>query len=181
MTDSVLHDLPEPQEDEKVAKIVATRGSNQFDIRVANDESVYLAILPTKFHKLVWVKRGDYVLVQVGQEEGEGDSEENGTKENNNKDGVRHLISHILYKEQVKHLKAKGLWPDEDPEFSKGSGADTEGDDEETEPLEADDGIVYNDYDEDENVDDQLFVNTNRVSRLEIQESSSEDDSSDDE
>lgn len=150
---------------------------------MANDETVHLAILPTKFHKLVWVKRGDYVIVQAGQEEKTEDETDSKTDNNNTspgEGGVRHIISHILYKDQIKHLKSKGLWPDDDPEFSKGSSAPEAGEDEETEPLEADDGIVYNDYDDEDNVDDQLFVNTNRISRLEIQESSSEDESSED-
>ena len=85
------------------------------------------------------------------------------------------MITHILYKDQVKHLQSKGLWPDDDPEFSKGTGAQ---DDEDDEQVEDDDGIVYQEYDDD--VDDDLFVNTNRIARLEIQDSS-EDDSSDEE
>ena len=196
LTDAVLHDLPEPQKDEKIARVVAARGGNQFDVCVANDSTVYLAILPTKFHKLVWVKRGDYVLVQVGgvlqEEEEEKNDEEGATTTTANKPdgkpsksdntqniqeegGIRHMITHILYKDQVKHLQAKGLWPDDDPEFSKGAGA-KDGDDEGQ--VEDDDGIVYQDYDDD--VDDDLFVNTNRIARLEIQDSS-EDDSSDEE
>ena len=67
LTDSVLYDLPEPKEDERIAKVVATRGGNQFDIILASTEGggnnpSGLAILPTKFHKLVWVKRNDYVI-----------------------------------------------------------------------------------------------------------------------
>lgn len=182
LTDAVLHDLPEPQKDEKIARVVASRGGNQFDVCVANDTTVYLAILPTKFHKLVWVKRGDYVLVQVGGglEEDESKNEE-GNQSNNKSDnhqeetGIRHMITHILYKDQVKHLQSKGLWPDDDPEFSKGAGAQ-DGDDDEK--VQDDDGIVYQEYDDD--VDDDLFVNTNRIARLEIQDSS-EDESSDEE
>ncbi len=173
LTDSVLNDLPEPQENERIARVVATRGGNQFDICVANDATVCLAILPTKFHKLVWVKRGDYVLVQVGADE-EIAGDETKVKSDNNHDdgGVRHMITHILYKDQVKHLKSKNLWPEDDPEFSKGTGAQ-DGDDEGQ--LEDDDGIVYQEYDDD--VDDDLFVNTNRIARVEIQDSSEEESS----
>ena len=53
LTDSVLFDKPEPQENERIAKVVATRGSNQFDVLVASSKNSVLAILPTKFNKLV--------------------------------------------------------------------------------------------------------------------------------
>lgn len=175
LTDAVLHDLPEPKEDEKIARVVATRGGNQFDICVANDDTVYLAILPTKFHKLVWVKRGDYVLVQVGDEVDADEGKAKGDNHHEDGGGIRHMISHILYKDQVKHLKSKGLWPDDDPEFSKGTGAQ---EDEENENVEEDDGIVYQDYDDE--ADDDLFVNTNRIARLEVQDSSEEESSDDD-
>mmetsp|Transcript_126698 Transcript_126698/g.366743 ORF Transcript_126698/g.366743 Transcript_126698/m.366743 type:complete len:182 (+) Transcript_126698:109-654(+) len=168
LTDAVLHDLPEPKPNEKIARVVATRGGNQFDICVANDDTVYLAILPTKFHKLVWVKRGDYVLVEVGEEDEE--SANNGNEDG----GIRHMITHILYKDQVKHLKSKGFWPEGDSEFAKGAGAQ---DDDDGDNLEGDDGIVYQDFDE----ADDLFVNTNRVARLEIQDSSEEESSDEEE
>lgn len=180
LTDSVLNDLPEPKENERIAKVVSTRGLNQFDILLASDEKVdvnrtpqlvdrrpKLAILPTKFHKLVWVKRNDFVIVETGDD---STGKEDGKK---NEGGIRYMISHILYKDQIKHLKSKDLWPTNDPEFQSDAGEDlAEG------PKEEDDGIVYgNDYyDMDEN-DDDLFVNTNRVARLEIQDSSDSESS----
>mmetsp|Transcript_11441 Transcript_11441/g.32840 ORF Transcript_11441/g.32840 Transcript_11441/m.32840 type:complete len:216 (+) Transcript_11441:64-711(+) len=202
LTDSVLHDLPEPDDDERIAKVVSTRGSNQFDIVLAlyggadgagideqqqQQRTPQLAILPTKFHKLVWVKRNDFVIVQAG-----GEDEENDVK------GIRYIITHILYKDQVKHLKSKGLWPDDDSEFSSidqtnedpviqgendNDGEEKRVDDEEDGQEDGgddddDDGIVYNSaYDD----DDDLFVNTNRINKMTIEESSSDEDSSDDE
>ena len=177
LTDSVLHDLPEPKEDERIAKVVSTRGLNQFDILVAGgddakDRKPQLAILPTKFHKLVWVKRNDYVIVQTGN-----DDAANGKDDDR---GIRYIISHILYKDQVKHLKSKDLWPTDDTEFL----GDADGtSDEDDAPKEEDDGIVYgNDYyDTDgEANDDDLFVNTNRLARMEIQDSSDSDSSDED-
>jgi probable RNA-binding protein EIF1AD len=174
LTDSVLNDLPEPKDHERIAKVVSTRGLNQFDILVASNDSVddrtpQLAILPTKFHKLVWVKRNDYVIVQTGDDASTDDDES----------GIRYIISHILYKDQVKHLQSKDLWPTNDLEFQHDAGAI----DEETEaPKEEDDGIVYGDdyYDSDDLNDDDLFVNTNRLARLEIQDSSDSDRSDED-
>jgi probable RNA-binding protein EIF1AD len=135
LTDSVLNDFPEPSPDlgTYLAKVVATRGGNQFDIllassRVDQDEHdaipggtdltvgqemtasqdqrlPQLALLPTKFRKLVWIKRNDYVIV----ESGDASSTTGG--------GARYMIKHVLYKEQLKHLLKEGFWPLHDPEF----------------------------------------------------------------
>lgn len=176
LTDAVLNDLPEPQDGECIAKVVATRGGNQFDVLLVGVETPQLAILPTKFHKLIWVKRGDFCIVRTGAKQEDACS------------GVRYLITHVLYKNQVKHLKSKNLWPD-DEQFATLQDGDvdrkemkeeeskwTSGEeDEDDENDQQDDGIVYDTgYD-----DDELFVNTNRVSALQIQDSESE--SSDDE
>ena len=193
ITDSVLNTCPEPGEGERIAKVVGTRGSNQFEIILPDTKSTCrgtvastdsytksdsgekarqqwgqqpqpqpqpqpqshhqppiaasartskLAILPTKYRKLVWLKRNDFVIVRCGQDDDEdAPSSENG-KEGNMMDhqapsgveekvdeatsrgtaavisGIRYEISHILYKYQVKHLQRKGLWPDDDPLFS---------------------------------------------------------------
>jgi len=249
LTDSVLYDLPEPKQDERIAKVVATRGGNHFDIILASsknsssettsehgnsisgDRISQLAILPTKFHKLVWVKRNDFVIVQTGTDttkqydimddedyakkeeqnnsnnlvEYNSSNTDTNTNSNNQKEtGVRFIISHILYKDQVKHLREKKLWPENDPEFFDG-GVDTrnknatsisdnnndvnfdrgdkDGQHKENKNNgdnynnhDENDGIVYNEYD-DEN-DDDLFVNTNRISRLEIQDSDDDYDPS---
>lgn len=189
LTDSVLHDLPEPSSDERIAKVVGTRGLNQFDVLVASSSTStneqqrepVLAILPTKFHKLVWVKRNDYVIVQTGMESDEAayddddEKEEKATK-TNEKSGIRHMITHILYKDQVKHLKSQNLWPIDDSEFQEESRDADEIDDPKQQQQQEIDGIVY--YEEEEN-DDLLFVNTNRLARIEIQDSSSDESSSD--
>ena len=171
LTDTVLHDLPEPKDDERLAKVVATRGGNQFDIIEAapKDSSgkkivPQLAILPTKFRKLVWVKRGDFVIVRTVAEGDDNESDEAG--------GIRFLIVHILYKEQIKHLKSIDLWPVHDVEFMTVLDGDDQGGDiadgnEDDEIPE--DGIVYDaGYDD----DGDLFVNTNRLAALKVQDSS---------
>ena len=86
LTDKVLYDLPEPKSYERIAKVVATRGGNQFDIILAGTASTnVLAILPTKFHKLVWVKRNDYVIVETGFDDNDevNNDEDNDNNENN--------------------------------------------------------------------------------------------------
>lgn len=184
LTDAVLHDLPEPEQGECIAKVVATRGGNQFDVLVAgvdmNTRTPQLAILPTKFHKLIWVKRGDFCIVRTGDTSASASAKQD--ERTGTGGGVRYLITHVLYKDQVKHLKSLKLWPDdeqfatlENTEAKDKESKWTSGEEDDEDGHEVvDDGIVY-----DNEFDDELFVNTNRVAALQIQDSESE--SSDDE
>lgn len=110
------------------------------------------------------------------------------------------MISHILYQDQIKHLIGKGIWPTDDPDFvvddrkMMEAGGDHQ-------PRAAEDGIVYDDayiirnddvhtegedglYVSEEEAlsgdDPLLFVNTNRLARLTVQDSSSDEDEDDD-
>jgi Translation initiation factor 1A / IF-1. len=226
LTDSVLNDFPEPNPPyERIAKVVGTRGSNQFELVVDPhddplDETPQLAILPTKFRKLVWLKRNDYVICAVAQENGHGNR---GSSSNSSSEGgIRYMIEHILYKDQVKHLKEKGLWPkheffsdekhdigrqiDEDllqsaiqnnhrnqkstkactssGDHNQGIGSEVEIEDEVQREdtyssndaeyeIEEEDGIVYN------NIDEEYFCNMNRVAKLKVVDSSDESEDSD--
>jgi probable RNA-binding protein EIF1AD len=142
LTDSVLYDLPEPELGERIAKVCSTRGSNQFDLLLGrNIESrdppeIVLAILPTKFRKLIWLKRNDFVIVQTVNANNPSiplDSSTSTEISDNNTDryeirndsnvrvseenssslscGIRFMITRILYKNQIKHLASKGMWP----------------------------------------------------------------------
>jgi probable RNA-binding protein EIF1AD len=162
-----------------------------------------LAILPTKFRKLVWVKRNDYVIVETGS----NSSPEEPSLANNSQTGdgsaggggggggIRYIISHILYKDQIKHLKAEGYWPSHDPEFvedgdcggghhdkcdaSKDDGYST--DDEGQASVNGGDNHGDNnehcgsDVSDEDDDDGDLFVNTNRVATLRVDDSSSSD------
>jgi probable RNA-binding protein EIF1AD len=197
LTDSIIYDFPEPGENECLAKVVATRGSNQFDIvlpmehadvdvdvdadnqQLLSGRESHLAILPTKFNKLVWVKRNDFVIVETADE-----------NDNNAGDtgSIRYMISHILYKDQVKHLQTKGMWPKMDAEFATHKmgllgeqDADADADEEEDDQdnhstLDNNDGIVYDVGYE----NDDFLVNTNRIAALKVDDSS-EEESSDEE
>jgi probable RNA-binding protein EIF1AD len=183
LTNSVVNDypIPNPQQHERLAKVVATRGGNQFDVLLAlmdqdssqGDREPQLCILPTKFRKLVFIKRGDFVIVETSMEE----NAEDDTREEK---GVRCIVRHILYKDQIKHLKAKGVWPTSDTEFTdetdtgqtqhasfKPNGS--------ADHPDHDDGIVYDDGYDDE-LEEDLFVNTNRLANLVVEESSDSED-----
>ena len=244
LTDAVLHDLPEPNPPHsRIAKIVATRGSNQFDVLLAaveqdqthsssngdnNDgnnntptkqSTTELAILPTKFRKLVWLKRNDYVIVETVTDDDDKDDKtddtDNPPEDNNNKkpdsssvnNGIRCMISHILYQEQIKHLVSRGMWPQHDPQFAlddkkwQQQQYSIASDGGSSSPRVNDDGIVYQESyfptDGDNNgdhvgdnedgedplmvADDPLmFVNTNRLARMTVQDSSSDEEDEED-
>ena len=134
ITDSVLNTCPEPGEGERIAKVVGTRGSNQFEIVLSDTKSTCrgnvtitdgntnsgskkarqpwgqqpqpqpqyhpphqpsivssartskLAILPTKYRKLVWLKRNDFVIVRCGQDDDEDAPSSENEKEGNTMD-----------------------------------------------------------------------------------------------
>lgn len=214
LTDSVLHDFPEPNPPySRLAKIVGTRGSNQFDVILSGSDGQqqqqeWLAILPTKFRKLVWLKRNDFVIVETADNvepqhkpTDEHDETSTTTTTNNVNDtaGIRCMIAHILYHDQIKHLISKGLWPGDDPQFVVDDRKLQEVANQQILTPQADeDGIVYdhdhysmpqNDYDDtggnehEDNEEEQLssddpllFVNTNRIARLTVQDSSSSDE-----
>lgn len=110
VTEEVLNSFPEPDvaAGERVAQVVQSRGGNILQVLVADEEddgpdSSSLAILPTKFRKLIWVKRGDFLIVSGTSHDFLTAAGEKGK--------VKFMVEHILYKEQVKHLKEVGLWP----------------------------------------------------------------------
>lgn len=192
LTESVWNDLPEPTSNERIAKVLGTRGSNQFELiigpetpaSVVLDKTPQLAILPTKYRKLVWLKRNDYVICScAAEDDGAGDT---ATEGRGDEGGIRYMIKHILYKDQVKHLKEKGFWP-KDEIFSDDVNVkvnvkketsypdETEGHDEVedngNEYGEDNEGIVF------DNADDDYFCNMNRISKLKVDDSSSDEDS----
>lgn len=102
MTDDYLNSSAEPAEGEMVVQVVGTRGSNVLEINLPSGEKS-LAMLPTKFRKLIWVKRGDFLIVAGAAGEASVASGEDAK--------VRHMVQHILNKDNIKHLQLEGKWP----------------------------------------------------------------------
>ena len=87
-----------PEEGELYAEIGQSHGGNIFGILTSEGVNT-LARLPTKFRKLIWVKRGDMVIVSCAADEYETATGAVGR--------VTHSIEHILNSDQVKQFRKK--------------------------------------------------------------------------
>jgi len=134
VTRDVVQNFTLPQDDESIVQVVAGRGNNLHEVKTQTGET-FLVSMPTKFRKNVWIKRGDFVVVKPIEE---GDK-------------VKAEILTILYKEQIKYIKAENQWPE---------GFESKIDDDQDEGVEEKD--KGGDEEEDSEDDSDLFQNTNR-------------------
>lgn len=158
----VLGDFVTPTENQQIVKVIGSRGNNLHEIVTADGDN-FLVSMPTKFRKNIWIKRGDFVIV---------DPIEEGEK-------VKAEISFILYKDHIQYLQKQQLWPeaftDQATARDKTSTGPDKAEEEKGDDDEEEDEGEYSDSEDDES---DLFVNTNRCN---IHYSESEEDSEDDE
>lgn len=85
-----------PTENQTIVRVVASRGNNLHEVEtpIEGDEH-FLVSMPVKFRKNVWIKRGDFVLVEPIEE---------GNK-------VKAEICRILTTEHIKEFEKEGVWP----------------------------------------------------------------------
>jgi probable RNA-binding protein EIF1AD len=107
VTREVLEDFIEPGPEQKIAKVLGGKGNNFHDVLTSDGEQ-FVASMPTKFRRNVWIKRGDYVVLDPIVE---------GIK-------VKGEIVAILYPEQIEYLKEKKLWPEAFTERKESSSKD---------------------------------------------------------
>jgi len=105
VTSDVLESFPEPGPADSIVRVTGLRGTNIMEVLTAGGETS-LAMLPTKFRKLIWVKRGDFVMC-TGTD-GSADLETRDGKGGK----VNFMVTHILYEQQKKHLVSVGMWPE---------------------------------------------------------------------
>ncbi|XP_072520071.1 probable RNA-binding protein EIF1AD [Salminus brasiliensis] len=158
----VLQDYVTPTESQQIMRIQGSNGNNLHEAVTESGEK-FLLSMPTKFRKNIWIKRGDFVIV---------DPIEEGDK-------VKGEISFILYRDHIQYLRKLGVWPKgfesggesgerkEEPQNGQGQSEEQE---EECSSSDSED-------------DSDLFVNTNRatVHYSESDEDSGEDDEEDEE
>ena len=118
VTEAFLSSYPEPEADECVAKVKGSRGANVFEVDLflgkAETQTVqgkHLALLPKRFKNVIWVKRNDYLIVK--RDMTPEDVFRAATAEATSS-VQQYEVVHVLSKDQMKHLKSIGKWPEED-------------------------------------------------------------------
>ncbi|XP_056328634.1 probable RNA-binding protein EIF1AD [Danio aesculapii] len=153
----VLEDYVTPTEDQQIMRVLGSNGNNLHEAVTGSGER-FLLSMPTKFRKNIWIKRGDFVIVDPIKEGGK----------------VKGEISFILYRDHIQHLRKLGVWPEGFQE-DRTSGERNEGT-----PKERREGKEEEEEGDSESEDDDsdLFVNTNRATVLysESEEETDEDE-----
>ncbi|TSK28117.1 Cathepsin F [Bagarius yarrelli] len=141
-------------------QIMGSNGNNLHDAVTESGER-FLLSMPTKFRKNIWIKRGDFVIV---------DPIEEGDK-------VKGEINFILYRDHIHHLRKIGIWPKGFDAGQVGEQKEAQQDETKSKAQDEDEGDSSDSEDEQD-----LFVNTNRttVQYSESDEDSDEEDYDDD-
>ncbi|KAL3837827.1 hypothetical protein ACJIZ3_022418 [Penstemon smallii] len=89
------------QNGQAIMQVMDLRGSNLIEVMDASGQKL-LAIFPAKFQKSMWIKRGNFIVVD---ESGREEAVESGRK-------VVGMVTQVLYHGQVRLLKKSPEWPD---------------------------------------------------------------------
>ncbi|XP_049344059.1 uncharacterized protein LOC125808398 [Solanum verrucosum] len=89
------------QKGQSIMQVLDLRGSNIIQVRDAKGETS-LAIFPAKFQKSMWIKTGNFVVVD---DSGREEATESGRK-------VGCVVTQVLYYDQVRVLKKSPEWPE---------------------------------------------------------------------
>ncbi|XP_041093991.1 probable RNA-binding protein EIF1AD [Polyodon spathula] len=144
----VLGDYVIPSEQQQIVRVLGTPGNNLHEVETEQGER-FLVTMPTKFRKNIWIKRGDFLVV---------DPIEEGEK-------VKAEISVILHKDYIRYLQKAGVWSEK---FCAGASEIDSGSKNGHSEVEKADGCLEEEEggsedSESEPDDSDLFVNTNRV------------------
>lgn len=97
VTNKILTENPVPLPTERIVRVVEARGSNQYQVEYPNGQKV-LCLRPSKFRNIVFIKRGDFLIIQP-----EPDDPQDRSK-------IRSIINHVLFPDHIRNLKAQNLW-----------------------------------------------------------------------
>ncbi|PNW84714.1 hypothetical protein CHLRE_03g155800v5 [Chlamydomonas reinhardtii] len=101
-------DVQPPGPGQAIVRALGSRGSNVIEVEFPDGRQT-LVLMPAKFNKKLWVKRGGFVMVEDSAQ-AEGDTKVTGT------------IVSVLYDDQIKQLqKMEGVWPKEFAKDGKAS------------------------------------------------------------
>ncbi|CAH1184939.1 unnamed protein product [Phyllotreta striolata] len=92
--ENLQDDFSAPTENQKIVRVLNSRGNNLHEVETP-EKLVFLVSMPMKFRKNIWVKRGDYVIIEPIEE---GDK-------------VKGEMVRILTNEHIKCFKKDNVWP----------------------------------------------------------------------
>lgn len=92
----LFEDFSLPEVHQSIVRVVRPRGNNLHQVSTPDGEE-YIASMPPKYRKHVWIKRGDYVVTEAIPE---------GNK-------VRAEIVRILMKDHIRYIMQNNKWPSE--------------------------------------------------------------------
>lgn len=143
-----------PSAQQQVVRVLRTPGNNLHEVETAQGQR-FLVSMPSKYRKNIWIKRGDFLIV---------DPIEEGEK-------VKAEISFVLCKDHVRALQRDGLWPEA---FSEGAERQDgkRNSNGQTQPERPAEPQSSGEESED---DSDLFVNTNRRQYPESEDESDEE------
>lgn len=153
MKEMLADNFEHPSDHQQIAKVLSSKGNNLHEVEPSAGNERFLVSMPTKFRKNIWIKRGDFLIIEAIDE---GDK-------------VKAEIVRILTLQHIKEFTKDGIWP------GKFSG------DKRKQELAAVTAPSGSD-DDDEDGDDGLVRNMNRKQSVyESSESDEDDDDSDEE
>ncbi|GFP86628.1 probable RNA-binding protein eif1ad [Phtheirospermum japonicum] len=82
-------------------QVVDLRGSNLIEVMDSKGEKL-IAIFPAKFQKSMWIRRGNFVVID---ESGREEAVESGRK-------VVGMVTQVLYHDQIRLLQKSSEWPE---------------------------------------------------------------------
>ncbi|XP_067170893.1 probable RNA-binding protein EIF1AD [Apteryx mantelli] len=91
----VLDERVVPSPRQRIVRVLGTPGNNLHEVETA-EGARFLVSMPPKFRRHIWIKRGDFLLV---------DPIEEGEK-------VKGEMRLVLFREHVRFLQRQGLWPE---------------------------------------------------------------------
>ncbi|KAL3646013.1 hypothetical protein CASFOL_011193 [Castilleja foliolosa] len=89
------------QEGQSIMQVVDLRGSNLIEVMDSKGEKL-IAIFPAKFQKSMWIRRGNFVVID---ERGREEVVESGRK-------VAGMVTQVLYHDQSRLLQKSSKWPE---------------------------------------------------------------------
>nr|CDJ95875.1 S1 domain containing protein [Haemonchus contortus] len=146
ITNKVESEYYTPVEGDIIAQVRNARGNNLHEVEDENGET-YVASMPSKFRKAIWIRRGQFVVLRPIEE---GDK-------------VKAEIEHVLDEENILYIRSINKWPARFEEQARmmtrdakrgGKGEDTMIDDDMLPPTDSDEYESDEEQSDDEDEDD---------------------------